>query len=552
MEKTYREKIRWLLKYCSEYDGHEYMYDEHVREDRFDISLHIEKDILECMKTARIVVLTGDAGDGKSRVLNRIQTELKEAGEETRWEYTNDFSALSREEKNGILTKIEAVLEKDASHRLMIAANSGIFMSEIMNFRRGLFKKLENSREAVIVDFSRRNLASEQGDFFHIVTSYFDIGGCRVCDGCSVGQDQCPFTDNLKKITENGEEGDRRRRQLRTVYDGLFLKGIHVTFRDLLSTLSYMITRGLTCEQLEQMGPEERKEQLSYYNNLFTYDKNSSRLLMELRSLDPARRDHRADRKIFYEAIGNQIEKEQQRGKFKSLIREMYFDSPDRLLEGGETEGCSLLNMEYIREYLTVIRRLKEEGFLDAADEYHHILWKFELGINRIFSPERSDAQLVLFDSPLIISPRVRIEHEAGDELQIYFCTREFYGERKERIPVSDLSSFLCVSVVDRGDGGEAFEEKMAVDYELFRQIMMASESRYDANILNKADDMRLKQFISRTFQHLSSGKRIRVKWLGDAQSRYLPFELYPVRQIGIRNRNDRAGAGKTYRVGRG
>ena len=134
-----------------------------------------------------------------------------------------------------------------------------------------------------------------------------------------------------------------------------------------------MITRGLTCEQLEQMGPEERKEQLSYYNNLFTYDKNSSRLLMELRSLDPARRDHRADRKIFYEAIGNQIEKEQQRGKFKSLIREMYFDGPDRLLEGGETEGCSLLNMEYIREYLTVIRRLKEEGFLDAADEYHHI-----------------------------------------------------------------------------------------------------------------------------------------------------------------------------------
>ena len=49
MEKTYREKIRWLLKYCSEYDGHEYMYDAHVREDRFDISLHIEKDILECV-----------------------------------------------------------------------------------------------------------------------------------------------------------------------------------------------------------------------------------------------------------------------------------------------------------------------------------------------------------------------------------------------------------------------------------------------------------------------------------------------------------------------
>ena len=106
--------------------------------------------------------------------------------------------------------------------------------------------------------------------------------------------------------------------------------------------------------------------------------------------------------------------------------------------------------------------------------------------------------------------------------------------------------------MVDRGDGGEIFQEKMAVDYELFRQIMMAAESRYDAGILNKADDMRLKQFISKTFQHLSSGRRIRVKWLGDAQSRYLPFELYPVRQIGIRERNGERNVGKTYRVGRG
>lgn len=552
MQKTYKEKIQWLLKYCSEYDGHEYMYDERIREDKFDISLHIEKDILECMKTARIVVMTGDAGDGKSRVLSRIQAELKEVGEETLWEYTNDFSALSKEEKNSILTKIEAVLEKDASHHLLIAANSGIFMSEIMNFRRGLFKKLQNSQEAVIVDFSRRNLASEQGDFFRIINLYFDNGECQACHGCRVSQDQCPFIDNLKKITENGEAGDSRRRQLRTVYHGVFLKGIHVTFRDLLSTLSYMITRGLTCEQLEQMPPEERNEQMSYYNNLFTYDRNSSRLLMELRSLDPARRDHKTDREIFYETIGNQMEDKLQRGRFKSLIRKMYFDSPDRLLEGEETEGYSLLNMEYIREYLTVIRKLKEEGFLDAADEYHYILWKFELGINRIFNPERSDAQLVLFDSPLIISPRVRIEHEAGDELQIYFCTREFYGERRERVPVSDINSFLCVSVVDRGDGGEIFQEKMAVDYELFRQIMMAAESRYEAGILNKADDMRLKQFISKTFQHLSSGRRIRVKWLGDAQSRYLPFELYPVRQIGIRERNGERNVGKTYRVGRG
>ena len=183
----------------------------------------------------------------------------------------------------------------------------------------------------------------------------------------------------------------------------------------------------------------------------------------------------------------------------------------------------------------------------------HNILWKFELGINRVFNPERSDAQLVLFDSPLIISPRVRIEHEAGDELQIYFCTREFFNDHnREKVSVSDVNSFLCVSVVERVGSEDFSQEKMAVDYELFRQIMMASEGRYDSSILNKIDDMRLKQFISRTFQHLSSGKRIKVKWLGAAQSQYMPFELYPFHQIGIKDRNNKRAGNKTYRVGRG
>ena len=550
MQNTYKEKVQWLLKYCSEYDGHEYMYDEHVKKDRFDVRLHIEEDILECMKTAKIVVLTGDAGDGKSRVLNRLQTELK--GIETKWDCTNDFSALSRDGKIRVLKKIEVILEQGASEHILIAANSGIFMSEIMNFKRGLFKKLESAEEAVIIDFSKRNLASEQGDFFRIVNSFFDISEYNECSQCAMAE-KCPFIHNLKKMTEESEDGDKRREQLRKVYHALFLKGVHVTFRDLLSTLSYMITRGITCQQITKRISEENQEQASYYNNLFTYDKNNSRLLMEIQSLDPGKRDHKSDRKIFYEEIGNKLEEELQRGNFKSLIRNMYFNNPEILQSEGAQTDYALLNMEYIEDYHTVIRRLKQEGVLDAVDEYHNILWKFELGINRVFNPERSDAQLVLFDSPLIISPRVRIEHEAGDELQIYFCTREFFNDHnREKVSVSDVNSFLCVSVVERVGSEDFSQEKMAVDYELFRQIMMASEGRYDSSILNKIDDMRLKQFISRTFQHLSSGKRIKVKWLGAAQSQYMPFELYPFHQIGIKDRNNKRAGNKTYRVGRG
>ena len=48
------------------------------------------------------------------------------------------------------------------------------------------------------------------------------------------------------------------------------------------------------------------------YTCVFTYDKNNSRLLMEIQSLDPGKRDHKSDRKIFYEEIGNKLEEELQ------------------------------------------------------------------------------------------------------------------------------------------------------------------------------------------------------------------------------------------------
>ena len=546
MKRTYRDKVEWLLKYCSDYDGHEFMYDEHVADEKgFDIETSIGRQLIHEMSGKKIIVLTGDAGDGKSRLMNRIRRSVNVVG--TSWQYTNDFSELSAFERKKVLCQMEAVIDGDTDEHLFIAANSGIFISEIMQHKKGLLKKLEGYKDALIVDFSRRNLAANAEEFFEIVDTFFECEGVEPCTNCSL--EICPYKRNLDLLTERTELGNRRKEQLRMVYDALFLDNIHVTFRDLLSSLAYLITAGVSCHEMQEM---KEKKEYYFYDNLFDYDKKKDRLRNKIRDLDPAKKDHKRDRQIYLSEIHSlQLFPWDAKEKFKSLIRKKYFDSPDELLTT-ENKRYNLLNFDYMDEYKRVIEKLKRDGFLDATEQEYEILWKFELGINRIFNPERSDAQMVLFDSPLIISPKVRIEHEAGEELFVYFSTREHFYEKESPLFGNDINTFYFVSLAENEKDGKIYQEKMLVDYELFRQIMMAADNRYDLELLRRVDDRRIKSFISKTFRHVTNDGKMRVQWLGDAKKQYATFELYPMRQIGLKKWANRERGGRTYRVGKG
>lgn len=554
--QTYKDKIEWLLKFCADYDGHEFMYDEHISDaEKFHIKMNIESRIEKYMDRKHIIILTGDAGDGKSRIINNMKLckRYKE------WTYINDFSELNRNEKEILLDKLNSIFEENSDDRFLIAANSGILMSEVILYKHGLLTKLKESDTCVIIDFSKRNLAENEDEFKQIITNFLKCTDCKECKKCKI---RCPFIYNLKELTESSEKGIKRREQLRMVYYALYLKGVHITFRDFLSSLAYAVTGGRTCEELQKENRliDGNFEYLYYYNNLFDYKDGGNAFLKEMRKIDPGTQNHKVDRKLYLNEIGsemgNETPIEKRKSRFQYVIREKYFNTPSELLDINK-KMFSLLNMEYLEEYWTVIEKLKKDGILDAEDKEHSILWKFELGINRIFNPERSDAQLVLFDAPLIVDPKVRIEHEVGDETELCFCTQQYYDDicREKKIKkgeIGNMNNFLCVSITEAVNDSMPYFEKLLVNYELFRQIMMAAEGRYDTEILNMAGDTRIKNFIANTFQHTSINEKIKVQWLGDAKMKYSTFELYTSYQKGIRGWKKGASTKKTYRIGKG
>lgn len=552
MGLTFKTKVDWLLKFCSEYDGHEYMYDEHTKEtDKFNLELKVEDEIINRLKELSFLILTGDAGDGKSRILERIREKLKQ--QNASWSFVNDFSELTSKERTEVLKKLKLAIEGQGQDRLLIAANTGVFMSELLQFGEGLLRGIKQSDWGLIVDFSERNLASDEEEFMEILLRFLDCKGYEPCKDCRC--DNCPFQYNITNLTEESMAGNIRRKQLKEVYHTLFLKGVHITFRDLLSTLAYVVTAGKTCEEMRKHKVQEPAsiDEFYYYNNIFNYKGNRDKILLEMKKLDPARKDHKSDRDLFNRISGRSNSFERRKENFQKIKRYCYFENSGKYLtDNSVRKEYELLNVDYLFEYREVIEKLKTDGYLDSTDHNHQILWKFELGINRIFNPARSDAELVLFDSPLIISPKVRIEQEAGEGVAICFCSSKYLNCREEKVPVSDLNSFLCVSIAASGRNNEEKTVAMKVDYELFRQVMMASESRYDVEILNKVNDLRLKEFINRTFQNVSEGEKIRIKWLGDAKMSFEPFELYPLHQTGIKSLRNREKAKRLFRIGRG
>lgn len=552
MGLTFKTKVDWLLKFCSEYDGHEYMYDEHTKEtDKFNLELKVEDEIINRLKELSFLILTGDAGDGKSRILERIREKLKQ--QNGSWSFVNDFSELTSKERTKVLKKLKLAIEGQGQDRLLIAANTGVFMSELLQFGEGLLRGIKQSDWGLIVDFSERNLASDEEEFMEILLRFLDCKGYEACKGCRC--DNCPFQYNITNLTEESMAGNIRRKQLKEVYHTLFLKGVHITFRDLLSTLAFAVTAGKTCEEIRGYKAHQPAltDEFYYYNNIFNYKGHRDKMLLEMKKIDPARKDHKIDRGLFKQLSEMSDSFEKRKESFQRIKRYYYFEKPEVYLPDNSVErGYELLNVEYLSEYREVIKKLKTDGYLDSTDHNHQLLWKFELGINRIFNPARSDAELVLFDSPLIISPKVRIEQEAGEGVAICFCSSKYFNCWEEKVPVSDLNSFLCVSIAAGGRKDEEKTVAMKVDYELFRQVMMASDCRYDVEILNKVNDLRLKEFINKTFQNVSEGEKIRIKWLGDAKMSFESFELYPLHQTGISSLRNRGKAKRLFRIGRG
>lgn len=63
---TISDKVKWINKYCGQFYAHHGMIDERIEVMDFNIETPEEKEIKTILDCRKVIVLTGEAGDGSS------------------------------------------------------------------------------------------------------------------------------------------------------------------------------------------------------------------------------------------------------------------------------------------------------------------------------------------------------------------------------------------------------------------------------------------------------------------------------------------------------
>ena len=92
MGRMLKENIDRIVRYCRQYQAHGYMMDERNLNDRFNVELPEERFIRVNIEKLRLILFTGEAGDGKTRIMRNLKEVL---AKHQFGDLCVDFSALT-------------------------------------------------------------------------------------------------------------------------------------------------------------------------------------------------------------------------------------------------------------------------------------------------------------------------------------------------------------------------------------------------------------------------------------------------------------------------
>ena len=465
---TLQEKVGMLVRYCGQYQSHGFMMDERNTDVQFNIELPEESHIRKNIKNLRIILLTGEAGDGKSRIMRNLKGLLEENGFR---EPCGDFSALQENEKAELLAQLKAVLEGKSSERLIIAANVGIFTQAVIQFYRLLMDELTKEREDVYVcNFESRNLAGDKKLFDDIVKAFLcyekecDNADCP-CFGF------CSYKKNIDKLLS-----PVGMKAMRTICDAIYLTGGHITFRELLSLLAYTVTLGQDCKErmaeaeekiktdmsldgLETFGRlsslEELKERKLYYH---IFDESDDILLGKVAQMDPG-----LERCSCITADSKE--------SYRNGLRKVFFDA--------EQDAYEMLHVEYLKEFREALKHIQKPPYhFDTATDDSSVLQQLKKGINKIGNQEKSDAGLTVTEVPAIFDKKIRMEFLVVQDISMIWHRYDLQiggGKPKEGIAWNKF--YLSYQYKDEKDRRNLIS--LLIDYNQFRYLMLCSEDYF-------------------------------------------------------------------------
>jgi len=299
------------------------------------IETKLDKELLPKIFTGnvKLVILTGNAGDGKTAFIQRIENLAKhkkadfkletdngclfvlEGYEyETLYDGSQDFEGKSNEDLlTSFFEKYKGDKEPKEKFVKIIAINEGK-LRDFITSRRGyrwlsdnIIKYLDEEiyslpESLIFINLNLRSVVDGDGNaesiYDLILNNFLDLDGskklwedcqpdkCEYSDKCYIKYNIDMMRDNTKLIGVN-TVGKEIRNRLKHLILGVHLKKIkHITIRDLRSVLSYILFNKYNCADIQSnIDADKNLIGRFYYNNVFN-ENEKDRIKEILNDLD--------------------------------------------------------------------------------------------------------------------------------------------------------------------------------------------------------------------------------------------------------------------------
>lgn len=320
--------------------SHDQIYEEYqVASDSLNLDTLAYSYVLDAVRSgAHVIVLTGDAGHGKTHLCRRIIERFLGYQEEEARKLINeacdgrqviranegaeiegalrifkDFSEFVPEiaaelvESSNSGDAVTIICANEGRLRAVLASNSaGPYCAELLKSFVSCFDdgRASSDGRIHIVNLNHQSTAAGSagqslGDrALREWTSGNRWRSCTECDSLK----SCPIYRNREMLSERVDQkaAESRKAKLRLLFATLERIGYVITIRDMLMAFAYLLTGGLKCEDVHIMRRRRKKgwqQAYAFYNLAFDTPDTLSKeqlkrlpLMQQLPKLDPGRR----------------------------------------------------------------------------------------------------------------------------------------------------------------------------------------------------------------------------------------------------------------------
>lgn len=394
------------------------------------LDTRLREDILK--SKYRLVIITGNAGDGKTAFIQKIEDELfnekqivitkRDNGStfsidghkfETNYDGSQDDNDLQNEE---VLDTFFEYLSGDKINFdaidicKIIAINEGklldfLFKSPKKEKYRHLqaivedqhiLHKYDDNLPIILINLNYRSIVDGELDdltgdnlFEKILTEFSRQDHWKDCNACPCKL-QCHVKFNVDTMN-HPQHGVAVKKGLKTLFQILHLRKVqHITIRDLRSALSYILFNMYTCEEIAS-NADDPTFFLSkvYYNSVYDLPNNifneRDRILILLNKLDPGvnsnpKEDNRLSTNFFHDINSEDEERKDYfwkydgRSEYEEEILKSYFESRPQsyLTEYLKTHPTERMNEAIY--FLSVKRKYYFEGIFPTKEDRMKLL----------------------------------------------------------------------------------------------------------------------------------------------------------------------------------